>query len=106
MLCLFQRVLDLLKIDIEGGEWSAFLEMIQSGVLKKVKQICVEIHFVNDMARQLTILRRLYEQGFHIFMHEHNLFSVAHSKDLKQSITFVNEISLINVNWKEVRNSR
>lgn len=106
MLCLLQRVLDLLKIDIEGAEWPAFLEMIQSGVLKDVKQICVEIHLGRDMARKLTILRQLYEQGFHIFMHEHNLFSVTPSKYLKRAITLANEISLINVNWKEVYNRR
>ncbi|XP_045165893.2 probable methyltransferase-like protein 24 [Mercenaria mercenaria] len=106
-----ERVLDILKIDIEGGEWTAFPEIFQSGVLKYVKQICIEIHFGKTSTNhlyytnwgdvssknQLKVLRNLYEQGFRIFMHEHNLFAQMRFRQPYSTITTVNEISLINI---------
>ncbi|XP_045164955.2 probable methyltransferase-like protein 24 [Mercenaria mercenaria] len=101
-----KRVIDVLKIDVEGAEWNALPDMFQSGVLKYVKQLSIEIHVgernVGDVSvsQQIKILRRLYEHGFHIFMQEHNLYSTRRFKYPYPFITTVNEISLINVNWK------
>lgn len=91
--CLrFQRYIDILKIDIEGWEWLALPEMLQSGALQNVKQLCLEVHFgyqsvityVNKVRtghrftlntwgntkiqNQLKILKHLHDYGFRIFI--------------------------------------
>ncbi|KAK2717612.1 uncharacterized protein LOC136038959 [Artemia franciscana] len=38
------KIIDVLKIDIEGAEYEALLEMLESGVLMNVKQIAMEVH--------------------------------------------------------------
>jgi len=76
-----QRTIDLLKMDIEGGEWGALPQMFQSGVLRKVRQISMETHFdfnmdLNSIWRKVHLLQcliQLYEAGFRIFMREHNI---------------------------------
>ena len=74
--------------------------MIATGVLKHVKQLCIEIHFgpwgdVDDR-NKLKGLRLLYEAGFRIFMREHNLNSITNFEGVG-TLTNVNEISLINI---------
>ena len=44
MISLFQRVIDYLKADVEGAEWPLLVNLVQSGVLKKVKQMALELH--------------------------------------------------------------
>lgn len=98
------RTIDILKIDIEGGEWVALPQIFSSGVLKDVKQVSIEVHFYTGTGwnpdQQLKTLRTFYDAGFRIFMHEH-VFSnkIRLSKHL--IICKQNEISLINVNWKD-----
>ncbi|KAK2717615.1 hypothetical protein QYM36_006403 [Artemia franciscana] len=41
-------IIDVLKIDIEGAEYDALLEMLESGVLMNVKQIVMEVHNLYD----------------------------------------------------------
>ncbi|XP_060595523.1 probable methyltransferase-like protein 24 [Ruditapes philippinarum] len=105
-----RRVVDILKIDVEGAEWQALPAMFKSGVLKYVKQICIEIHFGQckpggkifggvSIQHQLSTLRQLYLHGFHIFIHEHNLKALDKLRFNYEGITSVNEISLINVKW-------
>ncbi|XP_053394676.1 probable methyltransferase-like protein 24 [Mercenaria mercenaria] len=70
------KTIDILKIDIEGGEWVSLAHALQSGELRFVKQIQIELHFWGQqrvgmpLVRKLTVLKQLYEQGFRIFMHE------------------------------------
>jgi hypothetical protein len=40
-----QKVLDILKIDIEGDEWKAIPQILASVSNKFIKQIVIEIHF-------------------------------------------------------------
>ncbi|XP_077998694.1 putative methyltransferase-like protein 24 [Glandiceps talaboti] len=42
------ETLDVLKIDIEGQEYKVFPQILESGVLKKVKQLNFEIHLSPD----------------------------------------------------------
>ncbi|KAK3588522.1 hypothetical protein CHS0354_014233 [Potamilus streckersoni] len=78
MLNHTQRKIDVLKIDIERSEWEALPEMLQSGVLKQVRQLSIELHLHiappqhKDVPRAkylqaLDILRQLYQEGFRIF---------------------------------------
>ncbi|XP_053390598.1 probable methyltransferase-like protein 24 [Mercenaria mercenaria] len=95
-----ERVIDILKIDIESGEWTALPEMLESGVLERVKQLSIEIHY--DKARgnhQLKTLRKLYEAGFRIFMHEHNPKGTRHLREPFLVMANFNEISMINIKW-------
>ena len=76
----FQKSIDLMKIDIEAGEWPALPEMLSSGVLKEVKQLIMEFHSWVDLppwnidhrdktayTHHLQVLRDLYHADFRIF---------------------------------------
>ena len=39
-----QKVIDYLKVDVEGSEWTILESIYQSGLLSKVKQFGFEIH--------------------------------------------------------------
>lgn len=98
------KVIDILKIDIEGAEWDALPDIFSSGILERVRQISMEVHFVGDekaTRHQLKVLRQLYDQGFRLFMHEHNLDvnSLATFPQPVGTITTVNEVSLVNINY-------
>lgn len=40
--------IDILKIDIEGSEWKVFKQLQKSGVLQKVDQLSIELHFKQE----------------------------------------------------------
>ncbi|WAR31087.1 hypothetical protein MAR_033629 [Mya arenaria] len=93
-------------IDIEGDEWYSIPQMISSGALDDVKQISMETHYIQlggqlwgshpiPEADELYTLRLLYDKGFRIFMRERNLSSMMMWPGFNNSITSVNEISLI-----------
>ncbi|XP_060606335.1 uncharacterized protein LOC132758664 [Ruditapes philippinarum] len=97
------RTLDLLKVDVEGSEWSAFEEMMTSGTLANVRQLLVEFHFDKEMRyekiRQLRVLRKLYDYGFRSFSRERNLGGAKFYKDLGYSVVFNVEISMVNIRF-------
>ncbi|XP_045183895.2 probable methyltransferase-like protein 24 isoform X2 [Mercenaria mercenaria] len=117
-----KRFIDVLKIDIEGWEWKALPEILQSGVLNYVKQLCLEVHFGYDIQiiwngnravgyrhlnttwgnvaiqNQLQTLKRLYDHGFRIFMSDPiKQWATYHLKQTKKSIDTLVEISLVNI---------
>jgi len=67
-LCLFQKVIDYLKSDVERFEWSALEAMFSEGFLSKyVKQIGIEYHnhYIKKHVRQyIEVLVKLEELGF------------------------------------------
>ena len=88
-------------MDVEGWEWKALPEMVESGSLRNVKQMCIEFHFDKGnnavkMVSQLRVLRTLYEHGFHIFMRDRNPVAIINHK------TPLNELSMINMKWAKV----
>ncbi|KAL3857857.1 hypothetical protein ACJMK2_012487 [Sinanodonta woodiana] len=66
------RVIDVMKIDIDWSEWTALPEVITSGELGTVKQMLIEFHSVENK-ETLNVFRMLYDAGFRIFMKERNL---------------------------------
>ena len=79
-ICLFQKHIDVIKIDIEAGEWVALPDMLKSGALTNVKQLIMEFHSwvdlppwnidhrnKRDYKQHLNVLRDLYNEGFRIF---------------------------------------
>ena len=67
---------DILKMDIEGGEMAALTEIVTSGTLArlKVKQLLVEFHLWDDdfWGSFVNVISILREQGFLIFRKEFN----------------------------------
>jgi hypothetical protein len=67
---------DILKIDIEGGEMAALTEVLASGSLTRlsVKQLLVEFHLWDDehWGSFVKIISLLREQGYLIFRKEFN----------------------------------
>jgi hypothetical protein len=67
---------DILKIDIEGGEMAALTEILKSGTLARlsVKQLLVEFHLWDDehWGSFVKIIGLLREQGYLIFRKEFN----------------------------------
>lgn len=121
------RVIDVLKIDIEGWEWDTLNEIMKSGVLKYVKQICLEVHFgygftpVYENGKavtveftsekwgntaipdQLNVLRHLYEHGLRIFMYDPITgWGTRHIRNPEHNIDTLVEISLVNINMNNL----
>ena len=106
---VFQRTIDILKIDVEGDEWLSLHQMISAGALDGVKQISMETHFGRthhaipkywgneNSYKPLSALRRLYESGFRTFMRERNIWSFQPWPGIRGLIANVNEISLIKI---------
>jgi FkbM family methyltransferase len=73
---LGHRRVDILKIDIEGGEMAALTEIITSGTLARlsVKQLLVEFHLWGDeqWGSFVKIISLLRERGYLIFRKEFN----------------------------------
>ena len=64
---VLQVIIDYLKMDIEGNEWSCLKNMMRSNVLSRVKQFGLEIHVKPDTTKLYeywTILRDLEKRGF------------------------------------------
>jgi FkbM family methyltransferase len=70
---------DVLKIDIEGGEFAALQQMLSTKALLglKVKQLLVEFHLWSDpsFADFVRIVATLKEQGFLLFRKEFNPYA-------------------------------
>jgi FkbM family methyltransferase len=69
---------DIVKIDIEGGEYAALREVLASGTLHTlgVQQLLVEFHFWDDhkFGEFVELLDALKQQGFKLFRKELNPF--------------------------------
>jgi hypothetical protein len=71
--------IDILKIDIEGGEFAVLQQMIASNALAslRVRQLLVEFHLINDecFTGFMRIMGELKKQGFLLFRKEFNPYS-------------------------------
>lgn len=74
-----QRLVDVLKIDIEFDEWKCIPQMLSDGTLKKyVKQFDVEFHVSDEpdvLRRQYGIVMWLDRQGFKIANMHKNIYA-------------------------------
>ena len=78
---MFQKILDYLKIDIEGSENALFETMFKADILSRVKQLSVELHPALELKgeslrhsyfRIWKVIRTLEQLGFQQWMIEHN----------------------------------
>jgi hypothetical protein len=82
----------LLKIDVEGAEWDAFLHA-SDGVLDQLDQVAVEFHWSDDM-KYVEVVERL-KRHFHLAnLHFNNFSCVADSEPFPAwayEVLFVNK---------------
>lgn len=86
------RRIDVLKIDIEGNEISSLPEMISSGALKNVVQLCLEFHHYYDLGS----LRKLYDIGFRIFWAHQNPYTAFYANG--ETLSYGMEVYFVNIN--------
>jgi hypothetical protein len=53
------KIIDYLKMDIEGSEWKVLPDIIKTGMLSKVRQLGIEIHFQDYTLDKFLELSRL-----------------------------------------------
>jgi FkbM family methyltransferase len=68
--------IDLLKMDIEGSEWSVLDDIFAQGLLKKldVHQLQIEFHIYDagTLVRLVDVMEKLHEEGYLLFRKELN----------------------------------
>ncbi|XP_055901702.1 uncharacterized protein LOC106054906 [Biomphalaria glabrata] len=68
-----EKVIDVLKLDIEGYEWTVIDNLIETNVIKNIRQFVMEIHLVHewpakaDYVHLYQIHTKLREMGFQKF---------------------------------------
>ena len=120
------RVIDILKVDIEHSEWDSFevaikvvgrerfvidlwliLDFFQDGTLSKVKQLLFETHSdevlrrstsAEHYLRYMRIWQALYQLGFRQWQHHLNHFGQFASSHSQKSLTCCHEQYLVNIN--------
>lgn len=95
MNLLDHHQIDLLKMDIEGAEFSVIDEILDSGVF--FRQLCLEIHnrfFRNGYALLGKMIKRLNKSGYYIASVAPDFLEVTFIyKDWRKGITDVNEMA-------------
>ena len=95
--------IDIFKMDIEGAEWPVLRQMLASGVLKRVRQLYLEIHAAMHVER-MAIMRELFKHGFRIFWTHQNPHSLQMDlKPLRDGFTSEGfEVYFINMQFYEL----
>ena len=109
----FQRPIDVLKIDIEEYEYLAVPNMLQTGILKDIRQMAIEFHVTlkPDRSRRykeepprdkyffaLSLFKDLYDLGFRIFWTHRNPTCKFFSKKGNVERVTCHEVSFVNIN--------
>ena len=98
------QIIDYLKMDVDGSEWTVLESMYESGILSKVKQFGFEIHTMTASATTLRIffdhyktLKRLESFGFRRWYWHFNFYGTYMYKDRARTCCY--ELVYINVNF-------
>jgi len=59
--------IDVLKIDIEGGEWNIFKKLFEDPLIIPATQIQIELHFLGDAKAVLNFFENMEKRGFRVF---------------------------------------
>ena len=78
-----EAVIDYLKIDVEGAEWLTLPQMLRTGMLDKVKQLGVEVHYwayssFEEYRNGVKVLKSLEDYGFVRFSSRVNIWMKSH----------------------------
>ncbi|XP_053378414.1 probable methyltransferase-like protein 24 [Mercenaria mercenaria] len=93
------RMIDIVKMDLDGEEWHVLPKLIDAGLLKHVKQLLIETHFGWGgvlKSEDLKVLRQLYEEGFRISAYKYKVTPEAIERLPNLTMCNVNEISFFN----------
>jgi hypothetical protein len=97
-----QKIIDYLKIDAESAEWIALPQIIESGMLSKVRQLGLEIHLnraesMDKNRGYVKLLRSIEKMGFVRFDSKYNPWSRTNFTQLGLiSVPFAFEIAWYN----------
>ena len=99
------KVIDYLKIDAEGAEWTCLPQLLQSGTLDKVKQMGVEFHLsaqspLQEFRSRAAVLRSLEDYGMIRFSSRINIWTNEHVDVLGRSDYLGHEITWYNQKFK------
>ena len=68
-----RKVINYLKVDIEGAECETIMQWFESGGLFNVRQIGIEFHNVSkSIKKYFTVVKMLYKLGFVTIMWDEN----------------------------------
>ena len=69
--------IDYLKMDAEFAEWDVIPQILQSGMLDKVKQLGLEIHFgdIDEFQRYARVIKSIEDYGMVRFNSKVNLMA-------------------------------
>lgn len=106
-----QKLIDYLKIDIEFYEWIALPQIIESGMLSKVRQLGIEVHLdhrdkIEKYREWAKILRTLEKSGMVRFDSKYNPWSSGNFTELKIWGSFGHEIAWYNQNLLRVESQK
>ena len=100
------RVIDYLKIDVEGAEWKSVEQMLKTNIFDKVKQLGMEVHFSSrtkdDYQNGIRILKALEDYGMVRFSSRVNVYMNATIDFLGRTDYFGYEIAWYNRKFKSV----
>ena len=94
--------IDYLKLDVEMSEWKVIPQIILSGMLDHVKQLAIEIHFEDDMPKNvvyeyLRILKSVEDAGMVLFALRPNMFSLGYLLEQPNFLAF--ELAWYNIKY-------
>lgn len=95
------KIIDYLKIDIEKDEWKVLPEIVQSGMMDKVRQLAVEVHLpiygtIEEIRWKIGILKSLEEYGMVRFDSKLNPLSEIWMESLQMTTYMAYEIAWYN----------
>jgi hypothetical protein len=100
------KVIDYLKIDVEGAEWKSVEQMLKTNIFDKVKQLGMEIHFSSrtkdDYQNGIRILKWLEDYGMARFSSRVNVYMNATIDFLGRADYYGYEIAWYNKKFKSV----
>jgi len=98
MSSLNHQKVDILKIDIEGGEWDSLAQILAAGAIDQVDQLVMEIHYwLNDAKGDTSIeksqsraklITALEENGFAQFTYHTNPYGKISQADVGLGFPF------------------
>ncbi|XP_059176968.1 probable methyltransferase-like protein 24 [Physella acuta] len=73
------KVIDVIKMDVESSEWPAIPDMTSSGAMRDVRQFLVEYHIVNitqeSLVTKVKAMQSIEKAGFKIFYTHKNEYN-------------------------------
>ena len=94
-------------VDIEFYEWIALPQIIESGILSKIRQLGIEVHLdhrdqIDKYREWAKILRALEKKGMIRFDSKYNPWSAGNFTELELWGSFGHEIAWYNDNFLHV----